>query len=49
MSLIVSPGQKRAKFKKEYIPSDWSSDTNILMADVKGGDLSAHKVFLTKL
>ena len=30
--------------EKEYLPSDWSSDANILMVDVKMGDNSARKM-----
>ena len=29
---------------KEYLPSDWSSDANILMVDVQMGDISACKI-----
>ena len=42
----MSPGQKWADFEKEYLPSEWSSGTNILMSDVEGGDLSAHKIII---
>ena len=30
-------------FEKEYLPFDWYYDANIWMADIQGGDLSAHK------
>ena len=50
MYLIVSVGQKWARFEKEYLPFDWSSEANILIEDVKGGDISARKnIFFTKL
>ena len=34
-------GQERARLEKDYLHSAWNSDTNILMADGKGGYLSA--------
>ena len=43
---MVSTGQKWARLEKECLHSDWTSDTNILMADGQGGDLSARKRFL---
>ena len=39
-------GPKRAWLEKEYLPSEWTSDANILMADVQGGDLSDRKKIL---
>ena len=45
MTKIVSEGQKWTRLEKEYLHSDWTSDTNIWMAGGKGGDLSARKKF----
>ena len=43
MSMITSTVQKWARFEREYIPSNWSSDANILMTDVEVVDLFASK------
>ena len=43
MSQIKQQGQKWAHLRKEYLNCDWSSDTNIWMANVQGGDISARK------
>ena len=40
---ILSMGQQWARIMKEYLSSDWTTDANIWMTYVEGGDLSAHK------
>ena len=40
MSHNMSGGQKWTQFEKEYMPSDCTSDTKILMTDGAGDDLS---------
>ena len=40
---IKSQGQKLVPLEKEYISSDWTSDANIWMTDVQGGDISDRK------
>ena len=35
--------------RMKYIPSEWTPDAKILIADVKGGDISARKGFFSKL
>ena len=44
--MIVSADQKWARLEKEYLNSDWTSDTNIWMAGGQGGDLFARKRIL---
>ena len=39
------PGQIWAQSEKEFRPYDWSSDANIWMLDIRGGDISARKSF----
>ena len=46
MSHNMSLGQKCARLDKEYLPSDWTSNANISMADIQGDDLSARKRIL---
>ena len=49
---IVSAGQKWTRLGKEYLHSECTSDTNVLIAGGKGGYISACKRdfwFLTKL
>ena len=43
MASNVSAGPKWEQLEKEYIHSDWTSDTNISMVGGQGGDLSARK------
>ena len=40
---IKAQGQKLVPLEKECIPSDWTSDANIYMTDVRGGDISDRK------
>ena len=42
----MSRGQKLARSEKEYIPSDWTSDTKILMTGDAEGDFSVCKGIL---
>ena len=44
----MSKGQKWARFDKEYIPSDWNSESNIYMVDVQWSDISDRKRILKK-
>ena len=44
----MSPGLKWAQLEKEYLPYEWISDANILMADAQEGDLLACKRTLKK-
>ena len=46
MANNVSAGQKWTRLEKEYIHSDWTSDTKIRMVGGQGGDLSAPKMIL---
>ena len=47
MASYVSTGQKWAQSEKEYIHSDWTSDTKIWMVGVQGGDIFVRKrIFL---
>ena len=41
MAMIVFMGQKWARLEKEYIHSDWTSETKIWMSGEQWGDLSA--------
>ena len=43
-AIIVSAGQTWARLEKEYIHSDWTSDTKIWMAGGQGGYLSPRKI-----
>ena len=38
--MIVYAGQKWARLKEEYLHSEWTSDTNILISGGKGGDIT---------
>ena len=42
----MSRGQKRAQFEKEYLPSDWTSDTKTWMAGGAGGEFSVRNGIL---
>ena len=42
----MSVGQKRARLENVYLPSDWTSDTKILITGWAGGDILAHKRIL---
>ena len=42
----VSTGQKWARLKKEYLHSEWTSDTKIWMVGEQWGDLSARQNIL---
>ena len=44
---IKPQGQKLATLNKEYLPSYWTSDTNMWMAYLQGGNLFAHKKIFT--
>ena len=44
----MSRGQKRAWFEKEYLSSDWISDTKIWMTGGGGGDILVRKGILKK-
>ena len=46
MSHNMSKGKKWARSEKEYSPSDWTSETKILMTGEAGGDLLVHKGIL---
>ena len=37
------------KFEKEYLSSDWTSETKFLITGGAGGDLSVHKGVLKKI
>ena len=43
MAKVVSAGQKWARLEKEYLHTDWTSDTESWIAGGRGGGLSARK------
>ena len=42
----MSTGQKWAQLEKEYLHSDWNSDTSIWMVAGQGGDLYVQKIII---
>ena len=43
MAIIMSAVPKWERLDKEYLYSDWTFDTNILMTGGQGGDIYARK------
>ena len=48
-SHIMSSGQKWARFDKEYIPYDWTSETKIWLIGGSRGDLLVRKGILKNI